>query len=94
MSDITSELPDSLIARKCGLSTALSVTARAAKIIDQGDPHSTDYQDAVGELDFYLRSDGHQRNPGSTADIVAAALFVLLLEQRIDWPVKFYGEPV
>ena len=88
---LLSEMPDSLIARKCGLSKARSVTVRAAKIMDQWDPRSTDYRDAVGEFDFYLRSDGHRLNPGTTADIMAAALFVLLREQRIDWPVKFYG---
>ncbi|MEO2045674.1 MAG: triphosphoribosyl-dephospho-CoA synthase [Pirellulales bacterium] len=88
---LLSEMPDSLIARKCGLSTAMSVTVRAAKIMDQWETRSTDYRDAVGEFDFYLRSDGHRLNPGTTADIMAAALFVLLREQRIDWPVKFYG---
>lgn len=87
---LLSELPDSLIARKCGISTALSVTARAAQIMDRWEPRSAGYRDAVGEFDFYLRSDGHRLNPGSTADIVAAALYVLLREQRIDWPVKFY----
>jgi triphosphoribosyl-dephospho-CoA synthase len=29
-------------------------------------------------LDTFLRADGHRRNPGTTADLIAAALFVLL----------------
>jgi triphosphoribosyl-dephospho-CoA synthase len=88
------ELPDSLIARKCGRDRAMSVTARAAKIVDHLEPGDDAYQTAIGELDFYLRSDGHRLNPGTSADIVAAALFVLLREQRLEWPVRFYWEPV
>ncbi len=29
-------------------------------------------------LDTFLRADGHKRNPGTTADLIAGALFVLL----------------
>ena len=35
------------------------------------------------EYDFWLRADGHRRNPGTTADVIAAALFVLLREKRL-----------
>ncbi len=38
----------------------------------------------------WLRADGHRRNPGTTADLVAAALFILLVEGRLPWPVQFY----
>ena len=34
------------------------------------------YWQRVGELDFWLRSDGHRRNPGTTADLIGASLFV------------------
>ena len=47
-------------------------------------------QGAAAELDYWLRSDGHRRNPGTTADLVAAGLFVLLRDQRLNWPVRFY----
>jgi triphosphoribosyl-dephospho-CoA synthetase len=33
----------------------------------------------TGELDGFLRSEGHRRNPGTTADLIAATLFVKLL---------------
>ncbi len=88
------ELPDSLIARKCGPERARAVTLRAARVVDHLEPGEDAYRQAVGELDFYLRSDGHRLNPGTSADIVAAALFVLLREQRLDWPVRFYRESV
>jgi triphosphoribosyl-dephospho-CoA synthase len=55
-----------------------------------GEPESADYQAAAAELDFWLRSDGHRRNPGTTADLVATGLFVLLRDERLNWPVRFY----
>jgi triphosphoribosyl-dephospho-CoA synthase len=70
--------PDSLIARKCGLDVAAAAAARAGKVLDCGGPADESYRAAVADLDFWLRSDGHRRNPGTTADFVAAGLFVLL----------------
>lgn len=32
----------------------------------------------VGTFDFWLRSDGHRRNPGTTADLMGATLFVAI----------------
>jgi triphosphoribosyl-dephospho-CoA synthase len=77
--------PDSLIQRKCGERAAKEASDRAASVLDAGLPEETAYDDAIGDLDFWLRSDGHRRNPGTTADLVAAGLFVLLRDGRIDW---------
>jgi triphosphoribosyl-dephospho-CoA synthase len=33
----------------------------------------------VRELDQFLRADGHRRNPGTTADLIAATLAIALL---------------
>ena len=41
---------------------------------------------ALADLDAWLRAEGHQRNPGTTADLIAACLFVLLHEGRITLP--------
>ncbi len=87
---LLAEQPDSLIARKCGKPLAVEISTRAAAIVNQIEPASNQYQAAIAELDFYLRSDGHRRNPGTTADLIAAALFVLLREHRLNWPVRFY----
>jgi triphosphoribosyl-dephospho-CoA synthase len=84
--ELLAEIPDTLIARKCGLEMAQEVSQYAARVLGSGE----DYQAALADLDFWLRADGHRRNPGTTADIVAGALFVLLREDRIEWPVKFY----
>ena len=87
---LLAEYPDSLIARKCGPETSQEVSARAAAVLASGEPESADYEAAIAELDFWLRSDGHRRNPGTTADLVTAALFVLLRDERLNWPVRFY----
>ena len=72
--------PDSLIARKCGLDTAREASARAARALEAGEPHSDAYGEALADLDFWLRSDHHRRNPGTTADLVTAGLFAAIRE--------------
>jgi triphosphoribosyl-dephospho-CoA synthase len=76
--------PDSLIGRKCGAHIAKDASARAARVIDSGLPGDEAYESAVEDLDFWLRADGHRRNPGTTADLIAAGLFVLLREGRVE----------
>ena len=70
--------PDSLIARKCGPEVAGEAARRAGAVLAAGPIHSDAYRIALRDLDQYLRDDGHRRNPGTTADVVAAALFSLL----------------
>ncbi len=81
--------PDSLIQRKCGPDVAQNVSALARRIVEQFTPGSPEYYFQVAELDFYLRSDGHQRNPGTTADLVAAGLFVLLRRGSVRLPIRW-----
>lgn len=69
-------LPDTLIARKCGAGVACESAARATAVLQAGWPESTVGRDRCSELDRWLRADGHRRNPGTTADLVAATLFV------------------
>ena len=49
-----------------------------------GLPGDDAYRSAVADFDFWLRADGHRRNPGTTADLIAAGLFVLLREGRLE----------
>jgi triphosphoribosyl-dephospho-CoA synthase len=79
--------PDSLILRKCGLATAQEASVRAAAVLKSGEYDSDEYKCAFAEFDAWLRADGHRRNPGTTADLIAAGLFVLLRESRLDWKV-------
>jgi triphosphoribosyl-dephospho-CoA synthase len=80
-------VPDSLITRKNGRDVGLYVQSRARTVIDGWtDPHSSPGKPApapgflrsreLADLDEELRSDGHRLNPGTSADLVAASLFV------------------
>ncbi|NPB01900.1 MAG: hypothetical protein GXO28_03215 [Methanopyri archaeon] len=73
--------PDTLIWRKHGLKVALDVSEAAAAVLEAaGDDPVTDHP-ALHDLDEELHSKGI--NPGSTADIVAAALgYAVLLGLR------------
>jgi triphosphoribosyl-dephospho-CoA synthase len=82
--------PDSLVARKCGPEVAAQVSAGARSVLDSIRHGEEAYHACRAEFDFWLRADGHRRNPGTSADLIAAALFTLLREQRIKWPVRFY----
>jgi len=66
--------PDSLIARRHGAAAAFDVSARAAAILALPPERRAD---AVAEFDAFLRSP-RKLNPGTTADVVAAALYILL----------------
>jgi triphosphoribosyl-dephospho-CoA synthase len=81
--------PDSLIARKCGFETARISATRAAKALELGPPGSDAYFDGLADLDFWLRSAGHKRNPGTTADLIAAGLFALLRDGIIKAPLRW-----
>lgn len=85
---------DSLVARKLGVAASKQLSDRAAVVVAA---HNVDlegggesYAQALADFDFWLRADGNKRNPGTTADLIAAALFVLLIENRLSWPVRFY----
>jgi triphosphoribosyl-dephospho-CoA synthase len=88
--ELLAEHPDSLIARKCGRDVANAASSMAAAALKARAGGAEAYGNAIAEFDFWLRADGHRRNPGTSADIVAAALFVLLREGRMEWPVRFY----
>jgi len=63
--------PDSLIARKNGAEAAERVQSLAA-MVDLEDPKS------LQRFDDALRSPDHRLNPGTTADLIAAGLYLLL----------------
>ncbi len=68
---------DGLILRKCGSQIAAQVQSLARKVVEA---ESMEVRRArICELDDYLRSDGHRLNPGTTADLIAAMLFIKLM---------------
>ncbi len=74
--------PDGLIVRKNGLELAARVQQMAQRVLERGDGQdgSIIERPEYRQLDGFLRADGHRRNPGTTADLVAATLLVRLLE--------------
>jgi triphosphoribosyl-dephospho-CoA synthase len=80
--------PDSLIARKCGVETARQASTRAAQLVQLGGIAHPDYLRSLADFDFWLRSDGHRRNPGTTADLIAAGLFVGLRQGFVAPPFR------
>jgi triphosphoribosyl-dephospho-CoA synthase len=77
--ELIAEHGDSLIARKCGIDTSNRARMKAQQVLADGVVGGWPaMMDALADLDFWMRSDGHRRNPGTTADLIAAALFVAL----------------
>lgn len=72
--------PDTLIARKLGPAEATAVSARALEIRRLGGARSDRGRAELEKFDAELRDPQNSRNPGTTADLTAAAIFVALLE--------------
>jgi triphosphoribosyl-dephospho-CoA synthase len=81
--------PDSLIARKCGGEVAAEASRRARRVLDSHWPRHAAGVIPLAELDQWLCAAGHARNPGTTADLVAASLFALLRQGMLELPLKF-----
>ena len=88
---LLAELGDTHIARRCGAEISDKAKQRAKELLPLGWPRSKDWKSAFTAFDAWLRADGHRRNPGSTADLVAACLFVALRRGMIRFPLRFYG---
>jgi triphosphoribosyl-dephospho-CoA synthase len=87
--DLMARHPDTLIARKCGAATAAEAGERARRVRAAGWPQRDAGWAALAGFDAWLRADGNRRNPGATADLLAACLFVLLRRGTITLPPPF-----
>lgn len=72
--------PDTLIARKRGADAAARVSAGAGDVLRAGGVRTAAGRRALESFDASLREPGNALNPGTTADLVTATLFVALLE--------------
>jgi triphosphoribosyl-dephospho-CoA synthase len=77
---VLADVPDSLIARKRGVDIAGEVAAGARQVLAAGGVRTAQGRTALGVFDASLRREGNALNPGTTADLVTAVLFVALLE--------------
>jgi triphosphoribosyl-dephospho-CoA synthase len=72
--------PDTHVARKLGAAAAADVHRRARLVLEHGGVRTPAGREAIAALDGDLRDPRNTRNPGTTADLTAAALFAALLE--------------
>lgn len=72
--------PDTLIARKLGSAEAQAVSTRALEVRRMGGTRTDAGRAELARFDAELRDPQNSRNPGTTADLTAAAIFVALLE--------------
>jgi triphosphoribosyl-dephospho-CoA synthase len=78
---ILANVPDTLIGRKRGMDLARHVSSRAQEILDAGGIFSSEGRQAIAAFDLELRDAKHTLNPGTTADLTTAAVFLLLMEK-------------
>lgn len=71
--------PDSHVARRAGAAAAADVSRWAAAVTAAGGVRSAAGRAELAAMDAALRGEGNLANPGTTADLTAAAIFVVLL---------------
>jgi triphosphoribosyl-dephospho-CoA synthase len=77
---ILGRIPDTLIARKRGFETARQISLHAREVLGSGGIFTSRGQEAILEMDKRLLDPNHTLNPGTTADLTAAAIFLVLIE--------------
>ncbi len=75
---ILSQVPDTLISRKYGSDEALKISMMTRDLLKLKD--SDDFSERLQEFDDYLYDNGY--NPGTTADLTAASIFVSNLKSN------------
>ena len=71
--------PDTHVARRGGAALATGVSHRARTALAAGGVRSVVGRRAIDKMDLWLRDPRNTTNPGTTADLTAAAIFVVLL---------------
>jgi len=69
---------DTHIVRRAGAELATQVTSGARDVLTAGGVRTPSGRRAVEQFDARLRDEHHRANPGTTADLTAAAVFVVL----------------
>jgi len=77
---LLAQVPDTLITRKEGPAVAEEVSRQANQVLQAGGMFSEWGRESLRRFDLSVRDEKHRLNPGSTADLIAATLFVFLTE--------------
>lgn len=70
---------DTHIARRAGVTLAREISDRARDVVRAGGVRTATGRASIAQLDGSLRGEHNRANPGTTADITAASIFVVLL---------------
>jgi triphosphoribosyl-dephospho-CoA synthase len=76
---IVAQQPDTHVARRGGDALAAEVSRRAQAALAAGGVRSASGRIAIDDMDRALRDADNIANPGTTADLTAASIFVVLL---------------
>jgi triphosphoribosyl-dephospho-CoA synthase len=76
---VLAAVPDTHIARRNASTYATTVSTRARAVLAAGGVRSEAGRQALDDFDRALRDGRNSGNPGTTADVTAAAVFVVLL---------------
>src|SRR5207253_154562 len=77
---LAATLAETTVADARGAEAAVTVQRRARAVVDAGGVRTTAGRDAIAALDRELRDEANTLNPGATADLTGAAIYVVLLE--------------
>lgn len=78
--EVLAEVPDTFIARKTSMKKAREVSLEAKEIVQLGGIETSKGRESLRAFDGRLRSFSNLLNPGTTADLIAAALAVCVLD--------------
>lgn len=78
--EVLAVVPDTFIARKATVQKAREVSSKAEQIVKLGGVETSSGRRALHIFDHELRKQSNLLNPGTTADLIAAALGVCALE--------------
>ncbi|MBP2172825.1 triphosphoribosyl-dephospho-CoA synthase [Methanococcus voltae] len=77
--EILSKYPDTLIARKKGIEVSKLVSEKAKETLENF--KKTGNRTVILDFDTYLSQESNKLNPGTTADLMASALFIYLIDR-------------
>jgi triphosphoribosyl-dephospho-CoA synthase len=77
---ILATVPDSHVSRKLGPAAAEAISGRARDVRARGGVRTRAGRDALAAFDAELWDDRNTRNPGTSADLTAAAICLVILE--------------
>lgn len=78
---ILKQVPDTLIARKNGMEASRRISRWAGDVLSHGGVFTGRGKEKIIELDRAVRDNDHKLNPGTTADLTTASIFLYLLER-------------